>query len=391
MILTIITFLIILSILVLVHEFGHFSLARLFGVKVDEFGLGLPPRAIGWQKRVLPLTGLQKVDNTITTNENPHTIFSLNWLPLGGFVKIKGEQGEAANDTDSFASKPLWQRGIILAAGVTLNFLFTIFLFSIGYLIGLPQVIENDLPGAIITNNKIQITEVLKDSPAQQANLAVGDIILAINNSHPQTVTEVQQLIATQSGQKVTLEIKRGEALITSEVTPNYLPELTKVGLGVSLMRSGTVSYQPFLALWHGLLTTIDLLMQIISGLFNLLFNLLTWQKVGVDIVGPVGIAVLTGSMVKLGWVYVLQFTAILSLTLAVMNFLPLPALDGGRFLFLVIAKIRGKSVDQKLENFIHNLGFILLLGLILIVTCKDLYHLQDKFIGLWHSLTNFF
>jgi regulator of sigma E protease len=180
MLITIIIFILVLSVLVFAHELGHFMTARFFGVKAEEFGFGFPPRAIGWykneQKKWRKIVGNKEIDN-------PTTIYSLNWLPIGGFVKIKGEDGEGRTEKNSFAAKPIWQRVIILVAGVTMNIVLAWFLFSLGYLMGLPQSTDSLGRGAIVSEAQVMVAQVMPNSIAAQAGLKEGDAILRVGSA----------------------------------------------------------------------------------------------------------------------------------------------------------------------------------------------------------------
>ncbi len=385
MLLYIFAFLVVLSILVFAHELGHFWTARKFGAKVEEFGFGLPPRIGGlryqsgrWQW-VGPKTKLE---------ETSPTVYSLNWIPVGGFVKIKGENGAEDEAQDSFASKPIWQRAIMLSAGVIMNVVLCIFLLSVGFGFGLPAVLEGDLEhgGQIISNQSLQILEVLPDLPAQQAGLEIGDTILAVNGQAVNQIEQMKQLLQDKSGQTVELQIKRhGEEQTQNLAVVDYQ---ATTGIGVALVETAIVRYPWYLAIWQGIKTTGLLCVTILVALYNILKNLFVGQPVGVEVAGPVGIAVLTGQMTKMGWIYLLQFTALLSLNLAIINAFPFPALDGGRLLFLAIEKIRGKAIKPQWENLANNVGFILLMMLVLFFTVKDVAKYGH---GILTALTSFF
>jgi regulator of sigma E protease len=353
MLITLAIFLLILSLLVFVHEFGHYSTARIFGIKVEEFGFGLPPRLWGWRPKLSP------------------TIYSLNWLPLGGFVKIKGENGEASHDADSFAAKPIWQRLVILASGVAMNFVLCVLILSAGFAIGLPASVEGLGSQAVISSASIQILEIVPDSPAQAAGLRVGDAILALDGQEFSDIDGLQQYLVSRQDQSVMITVRRGTGEATIQTTVKEFSGFT--GIGVALAKTAIVRYPWYLAVWQGLKATFIWLIAIVLALVGIIKNLISGAPIGLEVAGPVGIAVLTGQAAKLGLVYVMQFTALLSLNLAIINILPFPALDGGRILFLAIEKIRGRAVGQRWENFTHNLGFALLMVLIVAVTYRDL------------------
>jgi regulator of sigma E protease len=385
MLLTIIIFLAVLSILVFVHEFGHFFTARRFGVKAEEFGFGFPPRAIGWYRntagqwrQVAGDKSRESLEGNADVNKQPAsgaTIYSLNWLPIGGFVKIKGENGEGQNDDDSFAAKAIWKRTIILAAGVIMNVILAWFLFSLGYLIGLPQTSDTLGPQARLTKQQIIVAQVLPNTVAASAGLQAGDIITRINNTTVTTEQSLQDTVAASAGQEATLTVDRsGQTQLIKVVPPVKTGE--RATIGIAIYSSGLVSYPFFPALWEGAKTTVSLLGQIFVAFYNLFAEIFHGQNVSNQFAGPVGIANITGQAARLGFTYLLQFMALLSLNLAALNILPFPALDGGRILFLLIEKVQGQPVRREVETLIHNIGFLLLIALVLFITYKDIVKL---------------
>ncbi|MFA6526520.1 MAG: RIP metalloprotease RseP [Candidatus Buchananbacteria bacterium] len=357
----------VLSLLVFVHEMGHFLTARKFGVKAEEFGMGLPPRAIGIQK----FEGKWRWVGKREIQPGEPMVYSLNWIPVGGFVKIKGENGEAAADADSFGHKKIWQRTVILAAGVTMNVALCIFLLSAGFMIGMPTSVDNNHGGKFISEPKVQITEVLADYPAAAADLKAGDIIVSIDNMVIKSGDELKVYLEARENQAVTVKIQRGTAELEKTITVVKKNEI--IGFGIGIIDVGVVRYPWYLAIREGVAATWFWFVAIIMAVVGLFKELFGGPSAGLDFAGPVGIAVMTGQAAKMGWIYVLQFTALLSLNLAIINILPFPALDGGRILFLAIEKIRDKAVDSKLENLFHNIGFILLMVLIVAITYRDL------------------
>lgn len=375
MLVTIISFIIILSVLVFVHELGHFLAARKFGAKAEEFGLGFPPRIVGWYKN--SSGKWRTIFGNAEVVDAADTVYTLNAIPLGGFVKIKGEDGEGKTDTSSFAHKPIWQRSIILSAGVLMNVLLAVIIISFNLLIGSTQPIEGvPLQGAIIQNKHIEISSVAVDSPAAQAGVQAGDTIVSVDNNEITSTENLQNYVGEKAGQVVTYTFKRNNDIITKEITPVTLKETNRGGIGITIAETAFVRFPWYLAIYEGVKTTGYYLWMIIFGFYDLLSRLLTGGGVSADIAGPVGIAVLTGQVASLGFSYLLQFAALLSLNLAVINILPIPALDGGRILFLIIEKIKGRPAKQETEALIHNIGFIVLIGLIILVTFKDIKNL---------------
>lgn len=386
MLLTIITFIIVLSVLVFAHELGHFLTARRFGVKAEEFGFGFPPRAFGVYKNAV---GRWKfIWGAREMSDSPGTIYSLNWLPLGGFVKIKGENGENENEPDSFASRSIGQRAVMLSAGVALNVVLAAILISVGFMIGLPQALDGQLDArARISERKIQVVEVLDNSPAELAGLMFGDAILSIDGRRFVNYEELQNYVDANTGKALNYEIERSGETIEEKITPVLMAETGKGGIGVAITETGLVSYPWQLAVWQGVKTTIFLVWAIIVAFYQLIKGLLLGQGVTADLSGPVGIATLTGQVARLGFIYLLQFTALLSINLAVINFFPFPALDGGRVLFLIIEKIKGSPVKREVEGVIHNIGFALLMILVLMVTFRDISRLGGIFKNIWDKI----
>ncbi|NQU84040.1 MAG: RIP metalloprotease RseP [Parcubacteria group bacterium] len=368
---TIIVFILVLGLLVFVHEFGHFITAKKFGAKAEEFGFGFPPRLGG----IVKVDGKWKLVGKSKPSDKDfkNTIYSLNWIPIGGFVKIKGEAGEDADEKDSFASKSVFQRGVILFAGVAMNIVLTVVLLSIGFGVGLPAVIDDDISSsAIIRDAEIQIITVVENSPAEEVGIESGDVILSIDDIVFQNLSEFSDYTSTRENTAILVKIKRGEDEFLKELTPSFLPEYNFIGLGVGTAQVGTVSYPWYIAPWEGIKGTGYFLKEIVLAFGGLLGDLVKTGEVDVRLSGPVGIAVITGQVARLGFIYLLQFTAILSLNLAILNFFPFPALDGGRFIFLIVEAIRGKPVNRQIENIVHNIGFALLMILVVLVTYRD-------------------
>lgn len=365
--LTLIIFLAVLSLLVFVHEFGHFIAARRLGVKVEEFGFGFPPRLFGWKRG--------------------ETTYSINWVPLGGFVKLKGESGEFMHHHDSFAGKSIGRRTIIVAAGVLMNFFLAIVLFTIGFLYGLPHAAEELPTGTRVRDVQIAIGRIIPDSPSAVAGFKVGDLIISIDDNRLASVLDVQVYVQSREGIPLRVTLRRAGEEITTTLTPAFLAATGKVGIGVGLFTVGVVSYPWYLAPVRATELTFGITVEILKAFGHVFRGLVTEGRLAVDLSGPVGIAVLTGRAAELGITHLLQFVAILSINLGVINFVPFPALDGGRFLFLAIEKIRGRPVSRQLEAVIHQVGFALLLALILIVTYRDLVRFSDKILGGLRSL----
>lgn len=355
MITTILIFILILGLLIFVHEFGHFITAKKNGVRVEEFGFGFPPRIFGVKRG--------------------ETIYSINLIPLGGFVKMIGEDGAEKNDPQSFASKKIWQRALILIAGIAMNFILAIVLLSVSNMIGLPMVVgdNNNIANQDI---KIQISEVVSDSPAAKAGIKVGDIIKSVNSQNIYRVTDFQNTIKENLEKETDITISRGKEELNLELVPRANPPEGQGAIGIGLAETTIIKYPWHQAFWQGLKSAYYFTVMFVIAFGNLIKNLILGGHISADVAGPVGIAVLTNQITKLGLVYVINFAAILSLNLAIINAIPFPALDGGRLLFLIIEKIKGSPVSQKIEQSIHLVGFSLLIVLMVVITFRDIVRL---------------
>ncbi len=392
MLITIIVFIVMLSILVFVHELGHFYTARKFGIRVDEFGLGIPPRAVGIRREKIAAVNEEPekknwhwVWGNQKLAENKPTVYSLNWLPIGGFVKIKGENGEAAAEADSFASQSIPKRILVLASGVLMNFLLCMILLMIGYGIGMPTSGPLASGAIAVTPTKIQVVELIDKLPAKEAGVKLGDVINKVDGQEFSDIKGLQNYLAGKKDAEVSVDLARGESLISKKIKVQQYQGV--IGVGIALSETQIVRYPWHLAVWYGFKMTFIWLAFIFVALFTVLKNLIFGVPVGLEVTGPVGIAVMTGEATRMGVSYLLQFVALISLNLAIINILPFPALDGGRILFLLIEKIRGRAIKQKWENLSHNIGFVLLMLLVLVVTYKDVIRYGGRIAGVFKQL----
>lgn len=355
--LTAIIFIIVLSILVFVHEFGHFIIAKKAGLKVEEFGFGFPPRAFGIKRG--------------------ETIYSINWIPFGGFVKILGEDGEEKNNPRSFASAKARIKTGVIVAGVVMNILFAMVLLSIGNAVGLRVGLIDSALAKQAKDIKVQIVQVVPQSPAEKAGLRPLDEIVGFKlNSGTLSVYDVQKVqdfINENKGREITMLIRNGNALAEKKITPRLDPPPGEGSVGISLATTGIVRYPWYEAIIRGVTDSANILSYTVIGYATVIKNLFVSGKPGVELSGPVGIAVITGQAAKLGFTYLMQFTALISLNLAVLNIIPFPALDGGRLLLVGIEKIKRKPISKKVENTINSIGFALLVLLMIYITTRDI------------------
>ncbi len=354
---TALIFIIVLSILVFVHELGHFVMAKRAGMKVEEFGFGFPPRIFGIKRG--------------------GTTYSINWIPFGGFVKIMGEDGDNRNDPQSFGAKSLWSRTGVILAGVVMNFLFAVALLIIVNSVGLRVGLDNQPQSASVKDIKVQIIQVTAGSPAEKAGLKVLDEIVELKTADQDLqatdVPAVQAFIAGHKGQEIAMTLSNGNSLRTISVVPRIDPPAGEGALGIAMTKTGIVKYSLPVAFIKGFQYAAVIFVNTLLGYAMIIKNIFMTGKPGVEVSGPVGIASLTGQAARFGLIYLMQFMALISVNLAVLNVIPFPALDGGRFLFLIIEKIKGSPLSRRVEGTINSLGFIVLLALMLYITTKDI------------------
>ena len=365
--------------LMALHEFGHFVIAKKCGVKVEEFGIGYPPRIIG-----------KKIGQTL---------YSLNLLPFGAFVKIYGEEG-GIESAQSFSEKPIWQRASIVIGGVVSFWLISAILLSIVFGLGVSQAISDE---AEAKNPKVQIVAIASGSPAEKAGIRLGDTIASlklkmknqasINGSEGEEedevlfayeklkitkVKEVQEFTNIHRGEETVLTIQRGKEIFDVSLIPRVSPPEGEGAMGVGLARTTLTHYPWYLSPIKGIEASLNLTASIGLGLIDIFGNIVGGKGLpaGVQLMGPVGMGSLMTQVAQLGVSYYLQFVASISICLAIFNILPIPALDGGKLLFLAIEKIRKKPVSPKIEQNITGGFFTVLVVLMIWVTIKDIIRL---------------
>lgn len=356
---TLIIFLVVISVLIFVHELGHFVMAKRSGMRVEEFGFGFPPR----------LGGIRRGE----------TLYSLNWIPFGGFVKIYGEDGEHRNAPGSFGHGTFWQKTAVIVAGVVMNFLFACVLLVIANGIGLRVGVFDAQTAAVATNQEVLVLDVAPDSPAQAAGLQSLDDIVGFKADGTFTAIatpeEVQQFAYAHAGTDATIQVRRGSQLVELPLHLREATGPTQGPIGISLVLTGIIRYPWGQALWRGFASGGTLFVAVLGGYWQLLSSLFTTGHVGADVTGPVGIATLTGQAARVGFSYLIGFVAMISVNLAVLNILPFPALDGGRLVLIIAEKIRGRALSHHIEGAINAAGFIILIALMVAVTVRDVIH----------------
>lgn len=365
---TTIIFLLVLTILVFVHELGHFLAARMFGIRVDEFAIGFPPRIASW------MWG--------------KTRYAINLLPLGGYVRIYGENSEDARTPDNMLSKPRWQQVVVLAAGVTFNILLAWLLLSASLFIG-SKASAGAMPASIVKNPILTIVMVAPGSPAEKAGLKSGDEILSIANtktvlaSTSLSVAGAQDIIAGASD-NVQLTVKQfkektGEkeyAVSSITVVPQEGIVAGKKAVGISMDMIAVVKAGFFDSLYYGARQTYYLTANVATGLYTFLGSAVTGNASLSQVSGPVGIAGAVGESAKVGFASLLVIAAVISANLAVLNLAPFPALDGGRIVVVAVEAIIRRELNPKVIQWVNGIGFLLLITLMLVVTVKDIWTL---------------
>lgn len=341
----IIAFISLIGLLVL-HEFGHFILAKKFGVKVEEFGIGYPPRVFG--KRI------------------GETIYSLNLLPFGAFIRVPGEIGETKDDR-GFSDQPILKRVMIMLGGVVSFWIMAALIFSVVLNMGSPIALEDEENISGVKNIQIQIAAISSDSPAEASGLKPGDAILNFNK-----VKEVQNFMELNKGQEVTLAIQRGRESFDVKITPRISPPQGEGPLGVALVRMGIKDYPWYESPWRGISQTWNLTLAVFQGYYQALSNVFKGRPSGVQLTGPVGIFHMMGQASQLGASYFLNFIGLISIYLAVFNILPIPATDGGKMIFLGIEFFRKRPVPARIEQRITAVFFMALILLMVFITVKD-------------------
>jgi regulator of sigma E protease len=381
---SILIFLFVLFILVLVHEWGHYITAKLTGMRVDEFGIGFPPKLFGVKKG--------------------ETEYTFNALPLGGFVKIFGEDGvedpsarlagnvsEAdadrknpasgqfrdGKDTGAFTSKSKWAQALVLVAGVSMNVIFAWFLFSGAFMWGIDRAVsESEASEAA----RLIVTDILPDGPASDAELTRGVTVATVSRDGETlttlTPTSFSEFVSRDGTSPVQITYMKGEELFMANIVPEagiIEAEPNRPAIGVALALVDTVRYPFFLALKEGFFHTIDSTVAITVGIGSLLKDSVLGDADFSQVAGPVGIVGLVGEASAFGISALLMFTAFISLNLAVINLLPFPALDGGRLLFVGIEAVTRRPMPARATQIMNTVGFFILIALMVVVTWNDI------------------
>lgn len=359
---SVLIFLAVLVLLILVHEWGHFIVAKKTGMRVDEFGIGFPPK----------ITGIKKGE----------TEYTLNWLPIGGFVRIWGENYED-NDEESadkdrsraFSSRPKWAQALVLMAGVTMNVIFAWFLFSITFMIGVPTAVDES---SVSEDAQLMVMGTMPDGPAK--DLPAGAVITEISSGEQVVsdplLSEFSAFVDSNAPEAVFVTYKLQDEVSKIEINPTQEldannPERYLVGAQLVLVEDRSSPF--FTAIADGFTATINGLSAICVGLWSLVSDAVVGSADFSQVAGPVGIVGMVGDAAEYGITALLTFTAIISLNLAVINLLPFPALDGGRLLFVAIEAVTRRPIPPQWAGRLNLVGFVFLMLLMIAVTYSDI------------------
>jgi len=342
---TVVLVIVALSVLILIHELGHFLTARLFKVRVEEFGIGFPPKLFSRKKG--------------------ETEYSVNALPFGGFVRIFGEnesEKEGEMPADSFPAQPAWKRALILAAGVVTHIVLGWIILSVVLSVGVPF--------------HPVIVGTAENSPAAEV-LESGDIVLKVSSGDASAegmrLEEFIGFVDDRKGEEIVLDVQRDGDEMSFALTPRVDPPEGEGALGVELSEMGAdpVSFPG--SLWEGARQTWSILEAVVMSFVFLLTNVFTHPEVLEGVSGPVGIVSVASQASQLNFMYFLQLMAIIALNLVILNLIPFPALDGGRLLMILVEKIKGSPVSTKVQMAVNGVGFLLLILLMVVVTVQDI------------------
>ena len=341
MLITVVSFLGILIVLVLAHEIGHFVTARAFGVRVEEFGLGFPPRLLSIKRG--------------------ETRYSLNAVPLGGFVKMSGEEDPKV--PGSLASKSAGTRILVLASGSLMNALLPLLLFSIAFMVPHNMV-----------SGEVMVREVVSPSPAAEAGIVPGDVLLEADGRPLRSTGDLSRYVQIKLGQEIAILVRHSDAAMeTVKVVPRWRPPEGRGAIGVILENSNYTIVSESYPFWQAIPMAVSECIETFILFKNAIISMII-GAVPVILAGPVGIAQMTGKIARIGFSPLLEFAAFFSINLAIINIFPLPALDGGRIAFVFLEWVRrGKRVSPKIEGYIHLIGFFMLIAAALLITYQDI------------------
>lgn len=358
--LSLISFVLVLSILVLVHEFGHFIVARRLGVRVEKFSFGFGPKIISIKKG--------------------ETEYLISLIPLGGYIKMAGDEpGEALEHQRwEFLSRPAFDRVKIILAGPALNYLLAFLIFSVIFMFGSPTLTT-------------EVGSLLKGYPAQECGILVGDRVTAIDGKNVKRWEEMTEIIHKRVEGPMELTIERGGRIFEKKIRPVVRQTKDIFGKETKIALIGIAPSEKIEKVRYSFLTSIHMgfnkLLQLTAMTYKALWSVLIGRlSVKESMTGPIGIFIITGHAAKLGLIYILHLMAVLSASLAIFNVLPFPVLDGGHVIFLALEKIRGRPLSVRTQERIANIGILLLILLMLFIFYSDMmkFGIADKAIKLF-------
>jgi regulator of sigma E protease len=357
---SILIFIAILLVLVVAHEFGHFILAKKSGARVDEFAFGFPPK--------------------LFSKKYGETTYILNALPIGGYVKIHGEDASEQNldEARSLTHKPRYIQAAVILGGILANILVSWVLFSLILMMGMQTSVGAHHFGEL-QNPQVIVTQVLVGSPAEKVGLHPGDILISArsltDSREPHALVDVDDLseyITEQHGAPIVLTYSRHGVRTSSEIVPKVLDETERALIGIAMDKAGELQLPFHTAILEGAIKTTEYFIATASGIYHFLLSAIMGEGSFSEVSGPVGIVQAVGSAASLGFAHILFFTALISLNLAVINLIPFPALDGGRFLFILIESVTRKKLSPAVTTWANFIGFALLMLLMAVVTYHD-------------------
>jgi len=350
----------ILLLVVLIHEAGHFFAARISDVKVEEFGFGFPPKLFGWRP------------------EEGETEYTINALPLGGFVRLHGEDGSYAEDPRSFAAQKYPVKAFILTAGVFMNLILAIILFWIMGLLGAPVTVTENTDTSTLTQRHILISQVVEGSPAAQADLERGARVVSLNGEEVTYIDDLQSRVQEEVGNVISLTVQQGSETKSVTLTPRENPPEGEGAIGIGMVERGVQQFGVVESAQQAVTRTVGIIVATAIGLYQLAESVVVEKanEPQAELAGPVGIFSIVQQMYQQGISYVLSIAGVISTSLAFFNILPIPALDGGRLAVLSVERVRGKAFPQERVEQVQGFGMLVLLALIIAVTIKDIIDL---------------
>lgn len=336
MLLTIVSAIFVFGLLVLFHEFGHFITAKAVGMRVDEFAIGFGPKLV--------------------SRRYGETVYSLRIIPLGGFNKIAGMDPDEVKDERAYSAKPIWARMLVILAGSLMNFILPILLFFGVFM----------MSGINTPSSEPILGEVLSGKSAEKAGLMTGDHIIKIDGEEIDSWKKLVEVVQVNGGKILKVDFVRDGAPMSANLIPEYDDKAKRALVGVM---SSFTTYQPGIgeSLGMAVQNTGLIIYKMVEGLGQMVVG-----KAEADLAGPLGVAQMAGDVAQIGFGPLLQFAAALSINLGIINLLPIPALDGGHFVTLVIEGVRGKPLNEKYMQYAQMVGFMLLMGLMLFATMND-------------------